>query len=204
MSLKSVFLFTVCACYVLARPADARKAERPKPHESRLENEAYLENGEHNPEFDKEAFLGDQKEEFDSLSPEEAKKRLKILFKKIDGDEDKFVTSDELKAWVKEVFKKKMNDGAENDIKEKDKNGDSFIDWEEFLKDSYGDEYSPDDEEMKKMVERDRTHFNVADANKDGKLTAAEFGTFLHPENSEEMKALNAKETLEGKHVNTR
>ena len=100
---------------------------------------------------------------------------------------------------MKEVFKNKMAQGMEGDIKEKDKNGDGLIDWDEFLKDSYGDDVSADDEEMKKMIDRDRKHYDVADTDKDGKLTATEFGSFLHPESNPEMQALNAQETLEGK-----
>ncbi len=197
---KVVVVFLACVFYVFALPADADgKNERAKPHEDKLSEEDHFKDGEHNLDFDREAFLGDRKDEFDHLSPEEAQRRLKILLKQVDNDSDGYVTSEELKAWVKGVFKKKMVEGMEGDVKEKDKNGDGYIDWEEFLKDSYGEDISADDEEMKKMVERDRKHYDVADSDKDGKLTAAEFGSFLHPESNPEMQALNAQETLEGK-----
>jgi Ca2+-binding EF-hand superfamily protein len=196
---KVVLVFLACVFYVFALPADADG--RAKPHEDHLSDEDHYKEGEHNAEFDREAFLGDRKEEFDHLSPDEAQRRLKILLKQVDNDGDSYVSSDELKAWVKGVFKNKMMQGMESDIKEKDKNGDGFIDWDEFLKDSYGEDVSADDEEMKKMIDRDRKHYDVADTNKDGKLTATEFGSFLHPESNPEMQALNAQETLEGKNL---
>lgn len=197
---RVVVVFCACVVSVFALPALAEgKEERAKPHEDSLSDEEHFKDGEHNPEFDREAFLGDRKEEFDHLSPEEAQRRLKILLKQVDTDADGFVTSDELKAWVKGVFKKKMVEGMASDVKEKDNDGDGFIDWNEFLKDSYGEDFSADDEEMKKMIERDRKHYDVADNDKDGKLTATEFGSFLHPESNPEMQALNAQETLEGK-----
>jgi Ca2+-binding EF-hand superfamily protein len=198
---KVVFVFCACVFYVFALPADADgKNERAKPHEDKLSDEEHFNpDGEHNAEFDREAFLGDRKDEFDHLSPEEAQRRLKILLKQVDTDADGHLTSEELKAWVKGVFKKKMVEGMESDIKEKDKDGDGFINWDEFLKDSYGEDVSAEDEEMKRMIDRDRKHYDVADADKDGKLTATEFGSFLHPESNPEMQALNAQETLEGK-----
>lgn len=198
---KVVIVFCVYLFSAFALPADAdTKKDRAKPHEDSLSEDEHFKDGEHNPDYDAEAFLGDKKEEFDNLPPEEAQRRLRILLKQVDSDSDSFVTPEELKVWVKDVFKKKMLTGMQSDLQEKDKNGDGFIDWEEFLKDSYGDDDSGfDDEEMKKMIDRDRKHYDVADSNKDGKLTADEFGSFLHPETSPEMQALNAVETLEGK-----
>ena len=198
-----VVLLAACIISVFALPADALGKDehgRHKPHEDDLAEEEHLVDGEHNPDYDHEAFLGDRKDEFDHLSPEEAKKRLKLLIATVDSDGDKHVTQEELKKWVKSVFQKKMLSGMETDVKDKDKNNDGVISWEEFMNDSYGEDASADeDEEMKKMIERDRKHFNVADSSKDGKLNAEEFAGFLHPETNPEMQALNAEETLEGK-----
>lgn len=62
--------------------------------------------GEHNVEFDHEAILGSVKtaEEFDNLSPAEAKKRLAILVRKMDRNADQFVDRHELKAWILRSF----------------------------------------------------------------------------------------------------
>ena len=48
-------------------------------------------------EYDHEAFLGDQSEYFDSLSPEESQRRLGLLCDKIDIDGDGMINQEELK-----------------------------------------------------------------------------------------------------------
>ena len=58
-------------------------------------------------EFDHESILGSVKEaeEFDQLSPEESKKRLAILVKKMDLNYDEFIDRHELKAWILRSFR---------------------------------------------------------------------------------------------------
>lgn len=65
------------------------------------------EGGEHHTEFDHEAILGSRKEaeEFDQLSPEESMKRLAVLVRKMDTNQDGFVDRHELKAWILRSFK---------------------------------------------------------------------------------------------------
>ena len=80
---KVVLVFLACVFYVFALPADADgKDGRTTPHEDKLSDEEHFKDGEHNAEFDREAFLGDRKEEFDHLSPEEAQRRLKSSLNK--------------------------------------------------------------------------------------------------------------------------
>ncbi|WP_411027162.1 hypothetical protein, partial [Salmonella sp. s54925] len=192
-------ILVVAFCFIafvagIPRPHDKEGPNKRVHEQQPLSDDEHFKGSEHNNEFDHEAFLGDMKEEFDHLSPEEAKRRLKLLITKVDSNGDQSVTAEELKKWVKTVFQKKMVSGMETDVKDKDANNDGFINWDEFLKDRYGEEIpSEDDEEMKKMVERERKHFNVADANKDGKLSSEEFGGFMHPESNPEMQALNAQ-----------
>lgn len=54
---------------------------------------------QHHNEFDHEAIIGSVKEaeEFHDLPPEESKKRLAILVKKMDLNDDKFIDRHELK-----------------------------------------------------------------------------------------------------------
>lgn len=63
--------------------------------------------GEHFSEFDHEAIIGSHKEaeEYDHLPPEEAKRRLEILLKKMDTDNDRKIDRNELKAWIIRSFK---------------------------------------------------------------------------------------------------
>lgn len=67
----------------------------------------YSESGEHLSEFDHEAIIGSHKEaeEYDNLPPEEAKRRLEILLKKMDLDNDRKIDRNELKAWIIRSFK---------------------------------------------------------------------------------------------------
>lgn len=41
-----------------------------------LHDKKHYENGAHNPEYDHEAFLGEEAKTFDQLTPEESKRRL--------------------------------------------------------------------------------------------------------------------------------
>ena len=43
-------------------------------------------------------------EEFDELSPEEAKRRLSILVKQMDTDKNGIITEEELKKWIGSSF----------------------------------------------------------------------------------------------------
>ena len=49
------------------------------------------------------------------------------------------------------------------------------------------------------MEERDRRRFDLADADKSGKLDKDEFTNFLHPEEAEHMRDVVVQETLEVK-----
>lgn len=63
--------------------------------------------GEHNSEFDHEAILGSVKtaEEFDQLSPDESKRRLRLLVITMDLNKDGFIDRHELKAHILRSFK---------------------------------------------------------------------------------------------------
>ena len=47
------------------------------------------------------------------------------------------------------------------------------------------------------MEERDRRRWDLADENKDGRLSKEEFSHFLHPEEAEHMRDIVVQETLE-------
>nr|CAD7463062.1 unnamed protein product [Timema tahoe] len=75
----------------------------------------HIVDGVHYSEFDHEAILGEPRderntgsvkeaEEFDHLEPEEAKRRLSILVKKMDLDKDGGITRNELHAWILRSF----------------------------------------------------------------------------------------------------
>ena len=96
---------------VINREEFERKlAESLAAHEIRhLREDSHLDgHGEHNVEFDHEAFLGDQVEEFKHLTPEESKLRLVKIVKKIDVDNDTLIGLDELTVWIKETQKRSV------------------------------------------------------------------------------------------------
>ncbi|KAL1483410.1 hypothetical protein MTO96_033217 [Rhipicephalus appendiculatus] len=88
-----------------------RKIHTPKP----LSDEQHYkeEDGEteHNPDYDHEAFLGEEAAKtFDQLSPEESKERLLKIVEKIDKDTDGYVTQQELEDWIKHTQKRYIRD----------------------------------------------------------------------------------------------
>ncbi len=50
---------------------------------------------------------------------------------------------------------------------------------------------------FRKMEERDRRRFDLADEDKSGSLSKDEFTNFLHPEEAEHMRDVVVQETLE-------
>jgi len=195
---KVTLLAFVCVC--VWADEESKNSDRPKVHKDELSDKDHFPEGEHSSEYDHEAFLGDQKQEFDELSPEEAKKRLKVLAKKVDKSSDGFVSVEELKEWVKGVFQKKLLDGVDTDINEKDLDKDGAISWDEYVKATFGevDEKDKDEEsDSQDFLKRDKRRFDAADKNKDGKLSLEEYGHFMHPESSPEMADLHILETME-------
>lgn len=74
-----------------------------------LSDEAHFvgDDRDHNPDYDHEAFLGEEAaQSFDQLSPSEAKRRLGIIVDKIDKNGDGSVTEQELIDWVRHVAKR--------------------------------------------------------------------------------------------------
>nr|CAJ2313420.1 Reticulocalbin-2 [Metisa plana] len=172
------------------------------------EHEHYSEAG-HNSEFDHEAILGSIKEaeEFDKLSPEEAKQRLALLLPKMDLNGDKFVSRSELKIWILNSFIKLSKEEATERMSETDDNRDGYISWAEYLQDAFGaendDEVSPDDTgETGMLLHEEKAMWAQADLNSDGKLDATEFEMFTNPEGHELMHPHLINQTLREKDKN--
>ncbi|KAF7237765.1 Reticulocalbin-2 [Varanus komodoensis] len=90
--------------------------------------------GEHLPDYDREALLGGQEEveEFAKLNAEEQQKRLKGIIKKIDVDADGFLTEAELSSWIQQSFKHYVVEDAKQQFAEYDKDGNGYVSWEEY------------------------------------------------------------------------
>nr|XP_012595297.1 reticulocalbin-1 [Microcebus murinus] len=157
-------------------------------------------------QYDHEAFLGkEDSKTFDQLTPDESKERLGKIVDRIDNDGDGFVTTEELKTWIKRVQKRYIYDNVAKVWKDYDRDKDEKISWEEYKQATYGYylgnptelDDSPDHQTFKKMLPRDERRFKAADQDGDLTATREEFTAFLHPEEFEHMKEIVVLETLE-------
>lgn len=162
---------------------------------------------EHDSAFDHEAILGSRKEaeEFDELDPEEAKRRLGVLLKKMDRDNDEAIDRNELYAWILRSFKALSKEDSDERFEDTDEDEDGFISWNEYKDDEFdfGDgDLDMDDDVVKEellLMEEDKMLFDAADADKDGRLDTAEFLAFTHPEEDPNMKPFVLKQVLKEK-----
>ncbi|XP_055638809.1 reticulocalbin-2 [Toxorhynchites rutilus septentrionalis] len=175
----------------------------------------HMEGDEHHSEFDHEAILGSVKEaeEFDTLSPEESKRRLAQLVLKMDLNSDGFIDRHELKAWILRSFKSLLEEEATDRFEDLDLNQDDAVSWDEYYMETYGmdseDEESqkmdvsdPSKEEERKLMADDKEMFEAADNNKDGKLDPSEFVLFISPEEFPQMFSVVLKQTMRNKDTN--
>ncbi|KAJ6664135.1 hypothetical protein lerEdw1_008350 [Lerista edwardsae] len=164
--------------------------------------------GEHRPDYDREALLGGQEEveEFAKLSPDEQQKRLKAIIKKIDLDADGFLTEDELSLWIQQSFKHYIVEDAKQQFGEYDKDGDGHVSWEEYNIQMYDrvidfDEDTTledtEEESFRQLHLKDKKRFEKANRDGTSGLNLSEFIAFEHPEEAEYMKEFVIQEALD-------
>lgn len=190
----------------------------PKHHREREADGAYSPRGgahhagtdKHDDDFDHQAILGSKHdaEEFDDLPPEEAKKRLLILIKRMDLNKNQKIEHLELQQWIIRSFSSLSAEESSDRFKDIDANKDGFVDWNEYLLDEYEvkneEELRGDSDKVEEvnMLEEDKYLFNSADTNKKGKLTQTEFLGFTHPEENPGMKEPVVQNVLRDKDTN--
>ncbi|EDW18110.2 calumenin-B [Drosophila mojavensis] len=203
------FLLVAAAAISLVAASSIPAADE-LPHDP-LEHDSlhgkHFEGGEHNTQFDHEAFLGaDEAKKFDELTPEESKRRLGLIVDRIDENKDGFIDLAELKAWIQYTQRRYIDEDVDRVWRQHNPNNESTIDWEVYRKTVYGFMDSLDKDELereengisyKKMLSRDRRRWAVADQDLDDKLTREEFTAFLHPEEHPAMRDVVLKETTE-------
>lgn len=186
----------------LPRPADAEK-DRVKVQD--LSDEKHWDEGEHNPEYDHEAFLGEKEaQEFDQLNPEESRERLALIVKKIDADNDGMVTSDELRDWIRKTQRRYIEEDSKTQWKQHNIENKGTMSWKDYQKIAYGfmedqaedDSEDSDDQSYKDMEARDKRRWDVADLDQDQALSYEEFINFLHPEEADHMREIVVEETM--------
>jgi len=157
--------------------------------------------------YDHDAFLGEEEaEKFEELSPEESKRRLAVIVRRVDrrGDGDGLVSEGELQEWIKMVQQREVLEDTErqwNDNKHLHPTNDSKISWPSYKMDVYGlkeeDPHHADGYSMEPLLDRDLRRWQHADTDGDMLLTKLEFQAFLHPEELERMRDVIVLEVLE-------
>lgn len=200
----SVFLSALCACLVMSSVI-------PPEHKSRVidrplsDEENHFSDEVRNKDFDHQAFLGkDDAKEFDELTPDESKRRLAILYEKIDQDHDSLLTEDELTEWIQHVQMRYVQVDTNRQWTNYKVAENGTISWDLFKERTYGHLGDEKEEDHKNrgynyhnMMNRDFRRWTKADQNNDGVLTKEEFTDFIHPEESRHMKDVIVDETIE-------
>ncbi|XP_046364824.2 calumenin-B-like isoform X2 [Haliotis rufescens] len=179
---------------------DGDKKDRTK--EKTLSEQDHEDHGEHNNNYDHDAFLGkDDAKTFDQLSPEESQDRLGLIVDKIDKDGNGFVTEEELKEWIQYVQKRYIITDTDRMWKDHEPDADDKLLWTSYKKRTYGYPDEPEEGsptyEYRDMIQRDKRRWEKADKDRDSKLSKEEFMDFLHPEDAEHMREIVVHETLE-------
>lgn len=205
ISMKLIEVYLIFALVVITYSSAIPKPGEDKKnrvHEQKLSDMEHEHEGEHNPDYDHEAFLGkDDAKTFDQLTPDESKDRLGIIVGKIDKDGDGQVTEQELKDWIQYVQKRYIVTDTDRMWKDHSIEGDK-LSWSAYKQRTYGSDDDPNEEDSstfsyKDMIQRDERRWKTADKDNDGFLTKEEFADFLHPEEAEHMRDIVVKETME-------
>ncbi|XP_032816074.1 calumenin-A-like [Petromyzon marinus] len=143
---------------------------------------------------------------FESLGPEQSKRRLAALVERMDADEDGLVSHSELRAWIKFTQRRYAAEEVARHWREYDADRDDHVSWDEYRNTTYGFYFEEDGGDggdgeegggYRRMLARDRRRFSHADADTDGRMTREEFSAFLHPDEHEHMAELVITETIE-------
>nr|KAG5695437.1 hypothetical protein BaRGS_033562 [Batillaria attramentaria] len=192
-------VITLLVTYTVAVPTEKKDRTVDKGL-SDIEHEV---EGEHNADYDHDAFLGhEDKKTFDQLSPEESKERLGIIVDKIDKNGDGSVTEEELKEWIQYVQRHYIITDTDRMWKDHQPDDDNVLSWKSYQKRTFGYEDDPNVEGSRteayvEMINRDKRRWDKADKNRDGRLSKEEFMDFLHPEDAEHMRDIVVMETIE-------
>lgn len=206
MSAKLVFL--LLSWFILDCNAAVAHLHSANLHKEREDDGAYSPrskspSGETKQEFDHEAILGSAKEAemFDNMSPEESKRRLRILLTKMDLNKDMLISKLELTEWIIKSFKSLSEEEAKESLEDVDENADGKATWDEYVTNTYDSEDSDMELDNEQLIESDRGMWLVADKNNDGVLQGEEWIAFSHPEEHERMFQVILAQTLKQKDV---
>jgi len=200
-----LFLLTVfVASSVLGYSVD-KEHDRMVPGKPLSQKEHHTgEDEEDDHEYDHDAFLGDEAEEFEELDPEEAQRRLGLIADKIDVDGNGAITIAELQEWIKQKQTSYIDQDTEKQWESNKLPDADTLTWADYRNNVYGFLDERDEEEIEdhgfsyqEMEARDNRRWVMADRDQDGALNKQEFQDFLHPEHAEHMRDIVVTETIE-------
>ncbi|XP_037684669.1 45 kDa calcium-binding protein [Choloepus didactylus] len=201
-----------------ARPANhsAHRGERelrPPDHLNgvRLEADGHL-----NKDFHQEVFLGKDSAAFEEdAEPRSSRRRLMVIFSKVDVNVDRKISAKEMQRWIMEKTAEHFQEAVKENklhFRSVDPDGDGRVSWDEykvkFLASKGHDEREVAekiknneelkiDEETQEVLENLRDRWYQADSPPaDLLLTEEEFLSFLHPEHSRGMLQFMVREIV--------
>lgn len=119
----------------------------PLEHDSL--HDRHFQGGEHNAQYDHEAFLGaDEAKKFDELTPEESKRRLGMIVDRIDEDKNGFITLAELKNWIKYTQRRYIDEDVGRVWRRHNPDNNATISWDVYRTTVYGFMDALDKEEL--------------------------------------------------------
>lgn len=201
------FLWISLLLAIVSVSAIPKPDDKHNPLEHDSAHKSHFDGEQHNTQYDHEAFLGqDEAKQFDTLSPEESKRRLGLIYDKIDDNQDGFIDLSELKKWIQFTQRRYIDEDVGRMWKQHNPDNEDSLKWEVYKQNVYGflDELAPEELEReehgisyKRMLTRDRRRWGVADQDNDDRLTREEFTAFLHPEDHPTMRDIVIIETIE-------
>ncbi|XP_030364114.1 45 kDa calcium-binding protein [Strigops habroptila] len=224
-SLYLSLLFVFLLMDVYARPAN-NSALKEKPADSKDENEILPPDhlngikmemdGHLNKEFHQEVFLGKEMEEFEEDSePRKNRKKLMVIFSKVDINNDKKIGAKEMQRWIMEKTDEHFQEAVEENkmhFRAVDPDGDGHVSWDEYkikflaskgfnekeiAEKIRNNEELKIDEETQEVLDNLKDRWYQADnPPPDLLLNEEEFLSFLHPEHSRGMLKFMVKEII--------
>lgn len=176
-----------------------------KTHVDAPEEKHFLKNGQHNPEYDSEMFLGrDRATLFKELPEHEVKERLRALLHQVDSDHDKIISEKEMGEWLRSIDNNRLADDAKVVFRDMDDDKSNSVNFNELSKHTYGDTVDEDiakSEEFNKYVTREKRKFALADIDNNGELSLDEFVTFQHPERHQHLSDVSMLKIYKNCHL---
>ncbi|NXB55370.1 CAB45 protein, partial [Struthidea cinerea] len=221
--LSLLFIFLLMDVY--ARPAN-NSVLKEKAADSKDENEILPPDhlngvkmemdGHLNKEFHQEVFLGKEMEEFEEDSePRRNRKKLMVIFSKVDVNNDKKISAKEMQRWIMEKTDEHFQEAVEENkmhFRAVDPDGDGHVSWDEYkikflaskgfnekeiAEKIKNNEELKIDEETQEVLDNLKDRWYQADnPPPDLLLTEEEFLSFLHPEHSRGMLQFMVKEII--------